>query len=146
MFAWMEITGNEIVYEYFDEVLRICREHDVTLSLGDACRPGCLEDAGDIAQMEELVTLGELTQRAWAQDVQVIIEGPGHMPLHQIQANMELQKTICKGGTVFMCSVQLLPMSHRAMIISLRRSAVQWRQLRSQLFMLCDTGRALVSS
>ena len=102
MFAWMEITGNENpFYEYFDEVLRICREHDVTLSLGDACRPGCLEDAGDIAQMEELVTLGELTQRAWAQDVQVIIEGPGHMPLHQIQANMELQKTICKGAPFY---------------------------------------------
>ena len=102
IFAWMEMTGNENpFYEYFDEVLRICREHDVTLSLGDACRPGCLEDAGDIAQMEELVTLGELTQRAWAQDVQVIIEGPGHMPLHQIQANMELQKTICKGAPFY---------------------------------------------
>ena len=102
MFAWMEITGNENpFYEYFDEVLRICREHDVTLSLGDACRPGCLEDAGDIAQMEELVTLGELTQRAWAQDVQVIIEGPGHMPLDQIEANMKLQQTICMGAPFY---------------------------------------------
>ena len=98
----MEITGNENpFYEHFDEILHICRQHDVTLSLGDACRPGCLKDAGDIAQIEELVTLGELTQRAWEQDVQVIVEGPGHMPLNQIQANMELQKTICKGAPFY---------------------------------------------
>ena len=102
IFAWMEITGNENpFYEHFNEILHICRQHDVTLSLGDACRPGCLKDAGDIAQIEELVTLGELTQRAWEQDVQVIVEGPGHMPLNQIQANMELQKTICKGAPFY---------------------------------------------
>lgn len=102
MFAWMEITGNENpFYERFDEILEICQEHDVTLSLGDACRPGCLEDASDIVQIEELVTLGELTQRAWDKNVQVIIEGPGHMPLNQIQANMELQQTICKGAPFY---------------------------------------------
>lgn len=102
IFAWMELTGNENpFYEYYDEILDICREYDVTLSLGDACRPGSIEDAGDIPQIEELVTLGELTARAWEKDVQVIIEGPGHMPLNQIKANMEIQQTICKGAPFY---------------------------------------------
>ncbi|MDO5155109.1 MAG: phosphomethylpyrimidine synthase ThiC [Eubacteriales bacterium] len=102
IFAWMELTGNENpFYEYYDEILDICNEYDVTLSLGDACRPGSIEDAGDIAQIEELVKLGELTQRAWEKNVQVMIEGPGHMPLNQIQANMEIQKTICKGAPFY---------------------------------------------
>lgn len=102
LFAWMEMTGNENpFYEYFDEILEICQQHDVTLSLGDACRPGCLEDASDIAQIEELVVLGELTQRAWKKHVQVMIEGPGHMPLDQIQANMKLQETLCKGAPFY---------------------------------------------
>ena len=102
IFAWMEITGNENpFYERFDEVLDICQKYDVTLSLGDACRPGCIEDGSDISQIEELVTLGELTKRAWEKDVQVIIEGPGHMPLNQIQANMEIQNTICKGAPFY---------------------------------------------
>ena len=77
MFAWMEMTGNENpFYEHYDEILDICREYDITMSLGDACRPGCLADATDTAQIEELITLGELTKRAWAKDVQVMIEGP----------------------------------------------------------------------
>ena len=102
IFAWMEMTGNENpFYEYYDRVLDICREYDVTMSLGDACRPGCIEDASDISQIEELVTLGELTQRAWEKDVQVIIEGPGHMPLDQIEANMRIQQTICKGAPFY---------------------------------------------
>lgn len=102
MFAWMMLTGNENpFFEYYDEILDICREYDVTLSLGDACRPGSIEDAGDISQIEELVTLGELTQRAWEKDVQVMIEGPGHMPLNQIKANMEIQQTICKGAPFY---------------------------------------------
>lgn len=102
IFAWMEITGNENpFYERFDEILKICQEYDVTLSLGDALRPGCIEDASDISQIEELVTLGELTKRAWEKDVQVIIEGPGHMPLNQIKANMEIQNTICKGAPFY---------------------------------------------
>ena len=96
MFAWMKATGQENpFFEHFDEILDICREYDVTLSLGDACRPGCLADAGDAAQIEELITLGELTKRAWAQDVQVMIEGPGHMQLDQIAANMQLEQTLC---------------------------------------------------
>ena len=102
IYAWMEMTGNEKpFYEHDDEILDICREYDVTMSLGDACRPGCLEDASDISQIEELITLGELTRRAWEKDVQVMIEGPGHMPINQIQANMEIQKTICKGAPFY---------------------------------------------
>ena len=102
IFAWMEMTGEENpFYAQFDRILDICREYDVTLSLGDACRPGCLADASDISQVEELVTLGELTARAWKKDVQVIVEGPGHMPLDQIAANMKLQQTICKGAPFY---------------------------------------------
>lgn len=102
IFAWMELTGNENpFYEYYDEILEICNQYDVTLSLGDACRPGSIEDAGDISQIEELVTLGELTQRAWEKNVQVMIEGPGHMPLDQIRANMEIEQTICKGAPFY---------------------------------------------
>ena len=102
IFAWMEMTGNENpFYEFYDEVLEICRTYDVTISLGDACRPGSIEDASDISQIEELIALGELTQRAWDKDVQVIIEGPGHMPLDQIEANMKIQQTICKGAPFY---------------------------------------------
>lgn len=102
VFAWMCMTGEENpFYEHFDEILDICREYDVTISLGDACRPGCLADAGDVCQIEELVRLGELTKRAWARDVQVMVEGPGHMPLDQIAANMKLQQTICMGAPFY---------------------------------------------
>lgn len=102
IFAWMEMTGEENpFYEHYDHILEICRKYDVTLSLGDACRPGCIADAGDISQIEELVTLGELTKRAWEKDVQVIIEGPGHMALNQIEANMKIQQTICQGAPFY---------------------------------------------
>lgn len=102
IFAWMELTGNENpFYEHFDEILNICREYDVTLSLGDACRPGSIADSGDISQINELVTLGRLAMRAWEKDVQVIIEGPGHMPLNEIKSNMEIQQTICKGAPFY---------------------------------------------
>lgn len=102
IFAWMEMTGEENpFYAHYDEILEICRKYDVTLSLGDACRPGCIADATDISQMEELVTLGELTKRAWEKQIQVIIEGPGHMPLDQISANMKIQETICKGAPFY---------------------------------------------
>ena len=84
VFAWMSMTGEENpFYEYYDEILEICREYDVTISLGDACRPG------------------ELTKRAWEKDVQVMVEGPGHMPLDQIEANMKLQQTICMGAPFY---------------------------------------------
>ena len=102
IFAWMEMTGQENpFYEHYDEILDICREYDVTLSLGDACRPGCLQDATDASQIEELITLGELTKRAWEKDVQIMIEGPGHMPMNQIAANMEIQKTLCHGAPFY---------------------------------------------
>lgn len=102
VFAWMSMTGEENpFYEYYDEILEICREYDVTISLGDACRPGSLADASDLAQIEELVRLGELTQRAWERDVQVLVEGPGHMPIDQIAANMKIQETLCKGAPFY---------------------------------------------
>ncbi len=102
IFAWMEMTGEENpFYEHFDHILDICQQYDVTLSLGDACRPGCIADAGDISQIEELVTLGELTKQAWEKDVQVIIEGPGHMALNQIEANMKIQQTLCQGAPFY---------------------------------------------
>ena len=102
VFAWMTMTGEENpFYEYFDEIIEICREHDVTISLGDACRPGCLADATDNCQIEELIRLGELTDRAWARDVQVMIEGPGHVPMDQIEANMKIQETLCKGAPFY---------------------------------------------
>ncbi|MBP5604510.1 MAG: phosphomethylpyrimidine synthase ThiC [Ruminiclostridium sp.] len=102
VFAWMCMTGNENpFYEYYDELLDICEQHDVTISLGDACRPGCLADASDVCQIEELVRLGELTKRAWAHNVQVMVEGPGHVPLDQVAANMKIQQTICMGAPFY---------------------------------------------
>ena len=102
VFAWMSMTGNENpFYEYYDQILDICEEYDVTISLGDACRPGFLSDAGDVCQIEELVRLGELTKRAWAHNVQVMVEGPGHVPLNQVAANMEIQKSICMGAPFY---------------------------------------------
>ena len=102
IFAWMEMTGQENpFYEHFDRLLDICQEYDVTLSLGDACRPGCLEDATDVSQLEELLTLGERPRRAWEKNVQVMIEGPGHMPLDQIAANMKIQQSVCKGAPFY---------------------------------------------
>lgn len=83
------------LYERFDDVLQICREHDVTISLGDGLRPGCIADASDAAQFAELETLGELTQRAWTRDVQVMIEGPGHIPMHQLEDNVRRQQELC---------------------------------------------------
>ncbi len=83
------------LYERFDEVLEICRAHDVTISLGDGLRPGSIADASDAAQFAELGTLGELTERAWARDVQVMVEGPGHIPLDQLEMNVREQQRIC---------------------------------------------------
>lgn len=95
--AWIIHNHQENpLFKNYDYLLEIAREHDVTLSLGDGLRPGCLADASDIPQMAELNILGELVQRARAADVQVMVEGPGHVPLNQIKANMQIQKTICK--------------------------------------------------
>ena len=102
VFAWMTMTGEENpFYEHFDEILDICEKHDVTISLGDACRPGCLADATDVCQIEELVRLGELTKRAWEHNVQVMVEGPGHVPLNQVAANMQVQQSICTGAPFY---------------------------------------------
>lgn len=102
VFAWMSMTGEENpFYEHFDEILDICEKHDVTISLGDACRPGCLADATDVCQIEELVRLGELTKRAWAHNVQVMVEGPGHVPLNQVAANMQIQQSLCMGAPFY---------------------------------------------
>ncbi len=102
VFSWMELTGNENpFYEYYDEVLDICEKYDVTLSLGDACRPGCIEDSTDASQIEELIVLGELTKRAWDRNVQVMIEGPGHMAMNEIAANMIIEKRLCHGAPFY---------------------------------------------
>lgn len=96
LFGWMEVTGNENpFYEYFDELLEICHEYDVTISLGDSCRPGCLYDSNDATETAEMIELGKLCKRAWAAGVQVMVEGPGHMALDEIAANMKLQKRLC---------------------------------------------------
>ena len=98
LFAWMEMTGNENpYYEHYDNLLEICQKYDATLSLGDGCRPGSIADATDAPQIEELITLGELTKRAWEKNVQVMIEGPGHIPLNEIKTNVILQKKLCHG-------------------------------------------------
>ncbi|MBN1644308.1 MAG: phosphomethylpyrimidine synthase ThiC [Dehalococcoidales bacterium] len=102
MVGWILHNGSENpLYEYYDRLLEIAREYDVTLSLGDGMRPGCLADATDRAQIEELTVLGELVERAWKAGVQVMVEGPGHVPLNQIEANVKLQKDICKGAPFY---------------------------------------------
>ena len=102
LFAWMEMTGNENpFYEHYDEVLDILREYDVTISLGDALRPGCIDDSTDAGQISELIELGALTERAWAKDVQVMVEGPGHMAMNEIAANMAVQKRICHNAPFY---------------------------------------------
>ena len=102
LFAWMMMTGNENpFFEYYDDVLDILREFDVTISLGDALRPGCIDDATDAGQIAELIELGALTERAWAKDVQVMVEGPGHMAMNEIAANMKLQKRICHNAPFY---------------------------------------------
>lgn len=102
LFAWMEMTGNENpFYEFYDDVLEILREYDVTISLGDALRPGCIDDSSDPGQIAELIELGNLTKRAWKKDVQVMVEGPGHMAMNEIAANMVMQKRICHNAPFY---------------------------------------------
>ncbi|ADL52509.1 phosphomethylpyrimidine synthase ThiC [Clostridium cellulovorans] len=102
LFAWMELNNKENpFFEHFDRLLEICEKYDMTISLGDACRPGSINDATDPCQIKELITLGELTKRAWERNVQVIIEGPGHMALDEIQANMLLEKKLCHGAPFY---------------------------------------------
>jgi len=100
--TWMKRHGRENpLYEHFDDILAICREHDVAISLGDGMRPGALADAGDEAQIGELRVLGELTLRAWDAGVQVMIEGPGHVPFDQIYDQVKMEQEICHGAPFY---------------------------------------------
>ena len=102
LYAWMELNNKENpFYEHYDELLDILAEYDVTISLGDACRPGSINDATDASQIKELMILGELTKRAWEKNVQVIIEGPGHMAINEIKANMLIAKKLCHGAPFY---------------------------------------------
>ena len=102
IFAWMEATGNENpFYEHYDEVLEILHEHDVTISIGDAMRPGSTYDASDAGQIAELIEIGKLTRRAWDAGVQVMVEGPGHMSLDEIAANMKMEKRLCHNAPFY---------------------------------------------
>ena len=100
--GWMLYNDRENpLYEYYDRLLELAREYDVTLSLGDGMRPGSLADATDGPQVDELVTLGELVERARQASVQVMVEGPGHVPLHQVETNVYLEKAICRGAPFY---------------------------------------------
>ena len=141
LFEWMEKTGNENpFYEHFDRLLDICQAHDVCISLGDGLRPGAIKDSTDAPQIEELITLGELTKRAWEKNVQVMIEGPGHVPLHEIEMNMQLQKKLCHNAPFYV----LGPSGYRhcprlrPYHVSHRRSP--GRHAWCRLFMLCHPG------
>lgn len=102
LFAWMSMTGNENpFFEYYDDLLDILYRYDVTISLGDALRPGSIHDSTDAGQVAELIELGALTKRAWKKNVQVIVEGPGHMAINEIPANMLLQKRLCYGAPFY---------------------------------------------
>ncbi len=102
LIGWMLYNDRENpLYEYYDRLLAVAAQFDVTLSLGDGMRPGCLADATDRAQVEELLALGELVERARRAGVQVMVEGPGHLPLDQIEANVKLEKSICKGAPFY---------------------------------------------
>jgi phosphomethylpyrimidine synthase len=102
LFAWMEMTGNENpFYEFYEDVLDIFYKYDVTISLGDALRPGSISDSTDAGQISELIELGVLTKRAWEKNVQVLVEGPGHMAMNEIAANMALQKRLCHGAPFY---------------------------------------------
>ncbi len=102
LFAWMELNNRENpFFEQYDRLLDICAKYDVTISLGDACRPGSINDSTDAAQIEELIVLGELTKRAWSRNVQIMIEGPGHMAINEIAGNMMLQKRLCHGAPFY---------------------------------------------
>ncbi|SCY27891.1 phosphomethylpyrimidine synthase ThiC [Alkaliphilus peptidifermentans] len=102
LYAWMELNQQENpFFQHYDKLLDICEKYDITISLGDACRPGSINDATDACQIKELMVLGELTLRAWERNVQVMIEGPGHMAINEIEANMLLEKKLCHGAPFY---------------------------------------------
>jgi len=102
LYAWMKLNNAENpFYEHYDRLLEICERYDITISLGDAMRPGSINDSTDASQIMELMTIGELTKRAWKHNVQVIVEGPGHVAINEIEANMILQKKLCHGAPFY---------------------------------------------
>jgi len=102
LLEWMDENDRENpFFEHFDRLLELCQKYDITLSLGDGMRPGCLKDATDSAQIQELIILGELTRKAWQENVQVMIEGPGHVPLNEVITNMQLEKKLCHGAPFY---------------------------------------------
>ena len=102
LFQWMVLNNKENpFYEHYDRLLDICAKYDVTLSLGDGLRPGSIYDSTDGPQIQELLILGELTQRAWEKNVQVMIEGPGHIPMHEIVTNMQIEKKLCHNAPFY---------------------------------------------
>lgn len=102
IYEWMKLNDRENpFYENYDRLLEICEKYDVTLSLGDGLRPGSIKDATDASQIQELIILGELTKEAWKKDIQVMIEGPGHIPLHEVAANIQLGKKLCHGAPLY---------------------------------------------
>ncbi|MDY6879353.1 MAG: phosphomethylpyrimidine synthase ThiC [Thermodesulfobacteriota bacterium] len=102
LFAWMKMNNQENpFYEHYDRLLDICEAYDVTLSLGDSCRPGSIHDSTDNAQVEEMIVLGELTVQSWERNIQVMIEGPGHMAINEISGNMMLEKRLCHGAPFY---------------------------------------------
>ena len=127
MAQWMIAHNKENpLYTHFDDLCDIMRQYDVTWSLGDSLRPGCIADASDAAQFAELKTLGELTRRAWARGCQVMVEGPGHVPMDQIAMNMEKQAVECRRGPVLRARARSSPTSPRATTTSPRPSARPW--------------------
>lgn len=126
IFAWMEATGNENpFYEYYDDVLEILHKYDVTISIGDAMRPGCGYDATDAGQIAELIEIGKLTKRAWDAGVQVMVEGPGHMAIDEIAANMKLQKRLCHDAPFYVLD-RWSPISHQVMTTSRLLLVARW--------------------
>jgi len=120
---WMVRNHRQnLLYEHFDEICKIFQKYDVSFSLGDGLRPGCLADASDEAQFAELKTLGELTKKAWEYDVQVMIEGPGHVPMDQIQMQVEKEMEMCYEAPFYTLG-PLVRISRRATTTSPRRSA-----------------------
>jgi len=102
LYEWMLKNDKENpFYENYDRLLELCKKYDVTLSLGDGLRPGSIKDSTDAPQIQELLILGELTKAAWAENIQVMIEGPGHVPLNEVVANMQLQKKLCHGAPFY---------------------------------------------
>lgn len=143
LFAWMMMTGRENpFYEHYDEVLEILREYDVTISLGDALRPGCIDDSTDAGQVAELIELGSLTERAWAKDVQVMVEGPGHMAMNEIAANMQLQKRLCHNAPFYVLGPIVTDIAPGYDHITAAIGGAIAAAKRCGLPVLCDAGRA----